>query len=132
MSACEQAWADDINAERVHHDSKRRLANARFWHLTCVSEEHQAAERLAALCEPGAIAPSPDASILRIVRGDACVTAEAIENEHRALEGGWRFSCQVCDATWVQPDSGDATAIAHLRTVHATDSRDPIEAPGAP
>jgi hypothetical protein len=49
--ACEQVWASSAHTGREHDEAGRRLANARFWHSTCTSEEHQAAERLAMLSE---------------------------------------------------------------------------------
>jgi hypothetical protein len=87
--------------------------------------DYSAAERLAhvgdAMIAAARVARTskPAVSIFRIVRGDACVTAEAIQEPDAHGFCGWHFACQVCDATWNQPDSGDSTAIAHMHTKHA-------------
>lgn len=114
LEACGLAWEVDAKAERDSAESRRKFMNAHLWLSTCVAAESAVAKRHAAPA-----APKPAGSILRIVHGDACVTAEAITGLDAHGVGGWAFVCQGCEATWTQPDSSDVTAIDHMLRGHA-------------
>ena len=147
-NAAATACEDALDAAKGDAEAKRRSDNASLWYITCARDEEKAAKamrdaarRLIARAKFHAQASDVDPdmkpeydfakgergkfyregakSILRIVLGDACVVAESIAELDAHGVGGWRFACQSCDATWAQPDSSDATAIAHMLMKHA-------------
>ena len=125
-NAAATACEDALDAAKGDVEAKRRSDNASLWYITCVRDEEKAAQtmrnaakRLAARAQFST--PPPDASILRIVLGDACVVAERIP-VHFGQFQGWNFACQCCDLKWSQPDRGDATALEHMRVAHPVTS----------
>ena len=125
-NAAATACEDALDAAKGDVEAKRRSDNASLWYITCVRDEEKAAQTMRAAAKRLAAraqfsTPPPDASILRIVLGDACVVAERIP-VHFGQFQGWNFACQCCDLKWSQPDRGDATALEHMRVAHPVTS----------